>query len=150
MKTLFASLLALALSACAATTYQSVPIPSQDVAVSSPSVSRIYLLRTPGAKGFYRSVRVEDDDREIGRIGNDHFLCWERTPARTLLTLEIEPVELAGGKTSEVFVDAHCEPGQTYYYALTMEAAWDRPRVQQLGADEARALLADLELPPTR
>lgn len=149
MKKLLAPCLALALAACAASTYQSVPIPRQDVAVS-PSASRIYLLRTPGAKGFYRSVRVEDDDKEIGRIGNDHFLCWERPPMRTLLTLEIEPVELAGGKTSELFVDAKCEPGQTYYYALVMEAAWERPKVQQLGADEARALLAGLSLPPSR
>lgn len=149
MKKLLAACLALALAACAAQTYQSVPVPPQDVAVA-PNVSRIYLLRTPGAKGFYRSVRVEDDDKEVGRIGNDHFLCWERPPMRTLLTLVVEPVELAGGKNTELFVDARCEPGQTYYYALVMEAAWDRPQVQQLGAEEARALLADLSLPPPR
>ena len=138
----------LALASCAAGTYQRAPIPPQDVEVSSSSVSRIYLLRMREAKGFYRSVRVEDNEREIGRIGNDSFLCWERPPARALLTLEVEPVELAGGKSSELFVDVQCEPGKAYYYAISVDAAWNRPRVRQLEATEARELLEGLTLPP--
>lgn len=144
----FAAVLLLALASCAAGTYQRAAIPPQDVEVSSSSVSRIYLLRMGEAKGYYRTVRVEDGDHEIGRIGNEHFLCWERTPGRTLVTLEIEPVELAGKRTSDLFIDADCEPGKAYYYAISVDAAWDRPRVRQLEAAEARELLKELSLPP--
>ena len=150
MRLAFAPLLVLALSSCAAGSQQRVPVPPQDVEVSSSSVSRIYLLRMPEAKGFYRSVRVEDNEREIGRIGNDNFLCWERPPARTLLTLEVESVELAGKKPTELFVDVACEAGQAYYYAISVDAAWDRPRVRQLQRDEARELLKGLTLPPAK
>jgi len=148
MRTPILCALLLVLASCAAGSYQRAPIPSQEVEVSSSSVSRIYLLRMPEAKGFYRNVRVEDNDREIGQIANDQFLCWERPPARTLLTLTIEPVELAGGKESQLFVDVDCEAGQAYYYAISLDAAWQRPKVRQLERDEARQLLAGLSLPP--
>jgi hypothetical protein len=147
MRTLAAVLL-LALASCAAGTYQRAKVPPQDVEVSSSAVSRIYLLRMGEAKGYYRTVHVEDGDREIGRIGNDHFLCWERSPGRTLVTLEIEPVELAGKRSSEIFVDADCEAGKVYYYALTVDASWERPSVRQLEVAEARELLKGLSLPP--
>ena len=134
-------------AACAASSYQRIPVPRQDVEVTSPAVSRLYVLRLPEAKGYYRNVGVDEDMTEIGRIGNDEYLCWERPPGRTLLTLTIEPVELAGGKPTQVFVDAKCEPGRAYYYAISVSAAWSKPEVRELEPTEARSLLAGLSLP---
>lgn len=137
-----------ALAACAARTYQRVPVPSQDVEVSSSSVSRIYLLRMREAKGFYRSARVEDNGREIGRIGNDGFLCWEREPGRALLAVEVEPVD-GVGKPVEALADVQCEPGRAHYYAISVDSAWGRPGLREIEAGEARELLEELTLPRT-
>lgn len=151
MKPRIVCALLLALTACHATSYQQVPVPPQDVEISSSSVSRIYVLRMSGAKGFYRSVHVMQSEGDIGRIGNDSFLCWERPPTRTLLRFVIEPVELAGNKAAvERFVDAQCEPGQTYYYAISVDSAWGQPNVRQIKAEEARDLLKELKLPPAQ
>lgn len=148
MKSAFATLLLLVLVSCAAGSFQHEPIPPQDVEISSGSVSRIYVLRMREAKGFYRSVDVRQSEGEVGRIGNDHFLCWERAPTRTLLTLEVEPVELVGHDSSELHVDLQCEAGKTYYYAISVDSAWGKPRVRQVKPAEARELLKDLRLPP--
>ena len=151
MKTCFASLLLLALASCAAGTYQKEPIPPQDVEISSNAGSRIYVLRLGEAKGFYRSVHVKQSEGDVGRIGNDSFLCWERAPTRTLLTLEIEPVELlVEHQVNERHVDVQCEPGKTYYYAISVDAAWGKANVRQIRAEEARELLKELKLPPTK
>src|SRR5262245_49905536 len=82
--------LALDLSSCAAESFQKVPFPAQSSEVSSPSVSRIYLLRLPQARGTIRGLRAKEDEREIGRIGSDSYLCWERKPGRTLVVLTYE------------------------------------------------------------
>jgi hypothetical protein len=148
MKSLFALVLLLLLAGCRAGTYQRVPVPPQDVQISSSSVSRIYLLRMPEAKGYYRSVTVTDNSKEVGRIGNDSYLCWERSPERTLLALEVEPVEMVGGKATELLVDVPCEPGKVYYYAISVDASWNKPKVSQLEESEARELLKGLSLPP--
>ena len=149
MKTCFVILLLLTLISCKAGTYQHEPIPPQDVEISSNAVSRIYVLRMREAKGFYRSVHVKQTEGDVGRIGNDSFLCWERPPTRTLLTFEIEPVELlVKHEVNERHVDVQCEPGKTYYYAISVDAAWGKANVRQIKAEEARELLKDLELPP--
>lgn len=131
-------------SACAADSYQRVPFPRQDVEVSSSSVSRIYVLRPGEAKGFHRYVLVEEDTHEIGRVANDGYLCWERGPGRFLLTLTIEPVELADGKPQQLFVDVKCEAGHTYYYAVNVNASWGKGEVRPLERGEARPLLEEL------
>ena len=137
-----------ALVSCAAGTYQRVPVPSQEVEVSSSSVARIYVLREREAKGFYRTARVEDNGREIGRIGNDGYLCWEREPGRVLLAIEVEPVD-GVGKPVEVLADVQCEAGRVHYYAISVDSAWSEPRVQAMDAAAARELLSELALPPT-
>ena len=135
-------------AACAADSYQRVPIPRQDVEVSSSSVGRIYVLRVGETKGFHRYVLVEEDTHEIGKVGNDGYLCWERPPGRFLLTLTCEPVELADGRPQQLFVDVKCEPGHTYYYAINVNSAWGRGEVRQVPRGEARVLLEELSPPP--
>ena len=151
MKSFLLGVSLLALAACQATTHQDVPFPSQDVEISSKSVSRIYVLRTDEAKGFYRTVEVLQSEGEIGRIGSDSYLCWERPPTRTLLRFVIERVEMVEEKPNvERFVDAQCEPGQTYYYAIAVDSAWGQPHVRQLKPEEAHELLKGLKPPPTK
>ena len=116
--------------------------------MSSSSVSRIYVLRAGEAKGFHRYVLVEEDTHEIGKVGNDGYLCWERPPGPFLLTITVEPVELGDDKPHQLFVNVKCEAGQTYYYAVNVNSVWGRGGVRQLGRGEARVLLDELSLPP--
>jgi hypothetical protein len=148
MKVTLTSLLLLALGSCTATTYQKAPVPPQNVEISSNSVSRIYVLRTGSAKGYYRSVDVKQSEGEIGRIGNDHYLCWERPPTHTLLTLAVQPVELVGYEAKELYVDLNPEAGKVYYYGISVDSAWGKPTVRQLEPAEAREELKALQLPP--
>jgi hypothetical protein len=134
-------------AACAADSYQRVPVPPQDVEVSSSAVSRIYVLRPGEAKGFNRYVLVEEDTHEVGKVGNAGYLCWERSPGRFLLTLTVEPVELADGKPQQLFMDVKCEAGETYYYAVNVNSSWGSGELREVDRSEARMLLEDLSLP---
>ncbi len=145
--TLVILLLAAALSACAADSYQRVPLPSQTVEVSSPSMSRIYILRMPQVKGKARGLRVEEDAHEIGRIGRDRYLCWERAPGRSLVVLFY-------GRTAfekddeQTLIDVQAEAGQVYYYGVTVDDDWNKATARLLSHDEARAILEELEPAP--
>jgi len=141
------ALLAL-LASCSGGAYQRVPFPPQDVEVSSPTVARVYVLRMKQPRGAFRTVLVEDNDREIGRIESDNYLCWERPAERTLLTFLFEGGALEG--KSEGLFDLECEAGQTYYLGLRMERAWNKPAVRLLDRDEARSLIEDMTATPTK
>ena len=138
--------LLLALSSCKAQSYQRVPMPPSDAAVAQ-SATRIFVLRLPSAKGFYRGVRVKDDEKEIGQLGGDSYLCWDRSAGASLLELTIERVDGLNDE-DQLYVDAAGEAGQTSYYAITVDSAWGRPSVRVLPADEARAALAELKPSP--
>ena len=74
-------LLSAALAACTSTpSRQSVPRPPQDVEITSSEVTRIYVARASQGRGKLRHVLVFENEREIGVIGPDEYLCWERRP----------------------------------------------------------------------
>ena len=141
MKSSITSLLAaLVLCACVADSYQRVPQPPLDREVSSPAVARVYVLRMPQLAGRIRGVRVEGAQGEIGRMGRDHYLCWECAPGRSLVTLHYDGPAIE--RDSEGLIDLECEAGKVYYYGITIDTAWNRPVVRMLAADEARDLIA--------
>ena len=145
MKPTILVLSALLLSACASHHAAGVPLPPQDVAISSPHVARIYVLDTRElAQGLHR-VAVEADDRPIGELEDGMYLCWEREPGECLVSLTFEGVGVAGDEKIVDTVDATLEPGEVYYYGLTLDPVWKRPKVRVLERDEARALLAKLK-----
>ena len=133
--------------ACAADSYQRVPAPAQDVEVTSPAVARIYILRMPQHLGRIRSVSVRDDELEIGRVARNDYLCWERAPGRSLVTLTYEGAEIDGGG-KQGLIDLQCAAGEVCYYGLSIDKAWRKPVVRLLERDEARELLKGMSPAP--
>jgi hypothetical protein len=145
MKPAILLLPALILSACASHPPAGVPLPAQDVEISSPHVARIYVLDARElAQGLHR-VAVEADDRPIGELTDGTYLCWEREPGACLIEMTFEDVGTASNEKMVDTVDASLEPGEVYYYGLTLDPVWKRPKVHVLERDEARALLAKLK-----
>ena len=144
MKITFLVLSALLLSACASHHAAGVPLPAQDVEISSPHVARIYVLDARElAQGLHR-VAVEADDRPIGELEDGTYLCWEREPGACLIALTFDEVGHASNEKIVDTVDATLAPGEVYYYGLTLDPVWKRPKVRLLERAEARALLAKL------
>jgi hypothetical protein len=141
---LLALLAAAGLAACAASSYQKVPVPSQKIEVSSGNVSRIYVMRLPQAKGLFRALRVKEDEHEIGRIGSDSYICWERDPGRSLVVVTYEGTALAKDDR-ESMIDVQAEAGQVYYYGIAVDEAWNKAVVRMLDREEARKVLHDLD-----
>jgi hypothetical protein len=142
MKNVLPSLF-LALAACSAPSSQFVPMPSQAVEVSSPAVCRIYVMRMPQAKGTFRDLRVKENEHEIGNIGSQSYVCWERPPGRSLVVVTYEGTVFEKDDR-ESMIDVQAEAGQTYYYGITVDEAWKKAVVQLLDRDEARKILQDL------
>jgi hypothetical protein len=133
----------LALAACAAPSSQFVPLPSQDVEVSSSAVSRIYVMRLPQVKGAFRDLRVKENEREIGSLGGQSFVCWERPPGRSLVVVTYEGTAFSKDDR-ESMIDVQAEAGQAYYYGITVDDAWNKAVVQLLDRDEGRKVLQEL------
>jgi hypothetical protein len=146
-RTLTALLAATLFTACAADSYQRAPMPPQDVEISSPTVARIYVLRMPQHLGTLRTVAVRDNDMEIGRIARSDYLCWERAPGRSLVTLTYEGKEIDGGG-NQGLIDLQCEAGEVCYYALTIDEAWRKPVVRLLDKEEGKRLVKDMTPAP--
>jgi len=134
----------LAFGACSAPSSQFVPMPSQDVEVSSPAVSRIYVLRMPQVQGAFRDLRVKENEHEIGNIGGQSYVCWERPPGRSLVVVTYEGTVFEKDDR-ESMIDVQAEAGQAYYYGITVDEAWKKAVVQLLDRDEARKILHELD-----
>jgi len=145
--TLTALFAAALLSACAADSFQRAPMPSQEVEITSPSVARVYLLRMPQHLGTLRTVSVRDNDTEIGRIARSDYLCWERAPGRSVVTLTYEGADVDGGG-NQGLIDLQVEAGEVCYYALTIDPDWRKPVVRMLGKEEGKKLLKDMTPAP--
>lgn len=145
MKLLFQSLLlAATLVACASDSYQRVPMPSQDVELSSPSMCRIYVLRMPQMKGAIREMRIQEDENEIGYIGSDSYVCWERSPGRSLVVLTYEGTILSKDDRQSM-IDVQAQAGEVHYYGVTIDDTWSKPVVTRLERDDALAALKGQE-----
>lgn len=140
---LVASLLVLAgciFGACSTATYHMAPLPDQSVALTSPDLSRIYVLRTAQTRGNLRRVRVFDGEMEIGSISQTEYVCWERLPGRSLVTVAYEGPKADGGNT-ESLLDLVTEPGGIYHYGISIDKRGNKPVIELLGPAEARELL---------
>jgi hypothetical protein len=137
----FASLPLALVCACASSSVQKVPMPPQDTPVSSADMCRIYILRDSGVRGSLRSVSVFDGDVEIGTIDSDDYLCWERTPGRTLVRLYYEGVSIGVGK-AEGLLDFRGEAGHRYVYAIGLSYSDRKPEPVLMTDKEASEALA--------
>jgi hypothetical protein len=137
------------LTACAGSSYQKVPYPAQDVPVSRPDLSRIYLLRESSVRGVLQSIRVLDGDTEIGEIKSDDYLCWERPAGRSLVKLYYQGSSVWMGET-EGLLDLRTEPGKRYVYSIGLTYPERKPETKLLSDKEAQEILASRSPAPAR
>jgi len=128
-------------SACRSAAEQQVPLPPQDVVVSSPDVTRIYFVRDERAGMQPRPVKVFDGDRPIGDLTTDTFLCWERPGGRTLGRARYEAVDFRRGEI-EGLGDLDCASGRAYYFNVTVDYEQGKPSIQPLDPEDGRKLVA--------
>jgi hypothetical protein len=132
----------LVLAACAAAPSQRMPLPPQDVVVSSPELTRIYFLREGGEAIQARTIKVLEDDREVGELTSDTYLCWERRPGRTIARAFFEAFDPGRGQVEGV-ANLDCEAGRAHYYNVTLSRGAGKPTVTQLDPEEGRRLVAE-------
>ena len=127
--------------ACSSTGEQQVPLPPQDVVVSSPDVTRIYFVRDERAGMQPRPVLILDGEREIGRLTPDNFLCWERAGGRSLGRARYEAVDFRRGEI-EGLGDLDCAAGRAYYFNVTVDYEQGKPSIHPLDPEDGRKLVA--------
>src|SRR5215218_5305710 len=69
------------LAACSATSWQAVPRPNPDAPLAAGR-ARVVVVRTFGVLGSVREVRIDDQDRTIGVLGSNGWICWDRVAER--------------------------------------------------------------------
>ena len=116
-----------------ASTQQRVPFPDQDVRIEDPSMARIYVLR-PSSVGGAVTMRVRDNDQEIGSTGPRGYLCWEREPGE---------VELVGRAENTFRLPLSVEAGEVYYIEqqVRMGILFARNRLRKLNEERGKGLL---------
>lgn len=134
------ALLALALTACAGSGHQLVPMPSPEASVPNDRC-RVFVARENTAAGAIRNVRVFDGDQEVGVISQGEYLCWERAPARGFGRVVFEGLGPDLAEVENVF-DLPREAGATGYYAIRILHRGHKPEVAALTSEEGRALIA--------
>jgi hypothetical protein len=135
------ALLLLLAAACAGTSEQRVPFPSQDVTTTSPDVTRIYFLRDGGPVLQNRPIKVLENDREIGELTSGTYLCWERAPGRMVARAFYESLDPGRGKL-EGIGDLNCHAGRAHYFNVTIAREWAKPTVTEIDPEEGRKLIA--------
>ena len=126
------------LSGCALGTGQVLPMPSQDVELTDPSLCRVYVARDQQTRGAVRKVTVFDGEQKVGTIAMGQYLCWERRPVRGLLTMVYDSGALA--PEYEGLFDLQPEAGRVYYVAITIEPKPENPQDTSLRKPQARLL----------
>lgn len=114
-----ALLLCAALAACAAGSAQRVPLPAQDVELTRPELCRIYVFRSAQLMGRVRTLRVYDQDLEIGTLAGDEYLCWERPAGRTLIRAVYDGPKVDRGQQEDLY-DFTAQAGAVQYFVVAL------------------------------
>lgn len=141
-RTIAALLLSLIFTAsCATSSIQSVPMPADVSALPANGSCRIYVARSDQFWGKVRSIDVVDRGVDIGTLGEDGYLCWDREPDQTPIELYYNASFLDGGVVEgQLAFDG--KPGMVYYYAIHLRKGDRKPEVNLLDAEAGRALIA--------
>jgi hypothetical protein len=135
------SLFALA-AACTTPTAQYVPLPAQDVSVTSKDVARIYFVREETAGLRQSEIKILDGSTEIGLLSTSTYLCWERAPGRTLAQAHYLSVDPGVGKI-EGLLDLDCAAGSVQYFNVIVQRETLTPKITRLSTEEGKKLVAD-------
>lgn len=128
--------------ACASESYQKVPRPDLSVDVPGPGLVRVYVVRDDQVRGSVRSIDVYEDQEQIGSLGLDDYLCWERLPGRTLVKFVYNGPAIDGGK-HEGLLDLPLAAGEVGYCIIHLDSrgkpmAKLHPRADAVGLLETR------------
>ena len=140
-RTIVMAVSALALAACAGDTYQRVPSPPAETAVP-PDACRVYIARKDVTAGSLRNVRIFDGDTEIGVIGEDEYLCWDRRAGRGTGRAVFEGLDYRTQSVENVF-DLPREGGTTTWFGISVRREDRQPQIESLGSVDGRALIAE-------
>jgi len=136
-------------AACASGSKQLVDLPSQEVELTRPDLCRIYVLRSSQLMGAVRTMRVFDQDQEIGTLGTDEYLCWERPAGRTLVRALYEGPEIDRGDQDDLY-DLQAEAGTVVYLSVSLLTETEplvsgggrgSPKLKRLSREEGRDLV---------
>jgi hypothetical protein len=103
---------------------------------------RVYLARKDTVQGSIRSVRVFDGDMEIGLLGENEYLVWDRKPVRMACRLVFEGVSLDTAEVESLF-DLPREPGTTTYFAIHIIQKGHKPEIERLTEEKGRELISE-------
>ncbi len=110
-------------SSAASGSWQRVPLPDPEVAVSDPAKARVYIGRANQTFGEMWMVRIIDNGQEIGEVAQGEYLCYERAPGLARFEVILDRAVIAGG-VKQAVSSLRCEAGKAYYCALYFD---DRP-----------------------
>ena len=100
------------------------------------------MVRGEHARGALQSVRVLENDVEIGMVGGDEYLCWDRAAgARGVGRAFYEGVGRTVG-TDEAVFDLPRDGGSTTYFEIRIQRDDRKPVIEKLTAEAGRALVA--------
>jgi hypothetical protein len=137
MRLLLTAVLA-GLAACAGPSKQNVPPPDESSAVA-PDATRVYVGRRSQTTGSWRNVRVFDNEREIGVLGEDGYLVWDRPARRGVARFVFEGLGFDQDAV-EGMCELPAEPGAKVYLGITITSDRKKPVIERVG--EARAIEA--------
>src|SRR5258706_2631849 len=143
MKILVCLLRLAALAACRGLAHQHMPLPGQDVVVTSPELARIYCVREEevGSTGLRTAaIEVHDGDRPIGELNSGTFLCWERKGGRTLGRAFYHALDPSLGNLDGIG-DLDCPAGSAYYFNITVRRSDGKPVFEKISPEKGRALV---------
>lgn len=141
VRALCTPLIAVLLGACATySSYQTVPMPDQDVELGQPSKSRLYVIRAEQVVWRRAPLLVYDSETLLGQLKPGTFLCWERNPGRFLGRLILDRPKLEGAV--EQFYDVQLDAGDVRYVKVSFNNGPDLLVTERLDAEAGQALVA--------
>ena len=143
LPTLAAVVATLLLFACAASSWQAVPRPRPDDPLPEGR-ARVVVVRTFGGLGSLREVRIWDGEQEIGVLGEDGWIAWDRSARRGVGRAVFEGYVVDGGPVESLF-DLPRDAGTTTWAVLSLQGGDLKPTARVVSAEEGRKLIEERE-----
>jgi len=141
VRTLSAPLLAVFLGSCTSYgSFQTVPMPDQNVELGQSSKARLYVIRANQTVWQRAPLMLYDNEELLAQLQPGAFFCWERNPARFLGRLVLERSRMEG--SVEGLYDSNLAAGEVRYVKVTFNNGADVLVTEQLDAAAGQALVA--------
>ena len=147
MRRLWPMLMPLVTIACAATSVQETPMPDLTVRLTHPKKARIYVFRSESQDfAGYAALEVELDEKRIGLLGPERFLCVEVSPGFRRFRLVHEPT---GQPRRYAIGVVEAKAGQVYYCEVSFPFERNRwPQFEILEKDAGHRAMKSLQPAP--